>query len=57
MDITGINKILLQAINELLSKKKGQYLDNIRRFFEENYLCDNSKTDELLTYYVNIKKT
>ena len=57
MDINGINKILLQAINELLSKKKGQYLDNIRRFFEENYLCDNSKTDELLTYYVNIKKT
>ena len=53
MDSTTTKKMLLQAISELQSKKKGQYLDNIRRFGEENYQWGNSKTDELLTSCVN----
>ena len=53
MDITITKKMLLQAISELQSKKKGQYLDNIRHFCEENYQWNNSKTDELLTSCVN----
>ena len=43
--------MLIQAISELQSKKKGHYMGNIRRFCEENYEWDNSKTDELLTSY------
>ena len=53
MDSTTTKKMLLQAISKLQSKKKGQYLDNIRRFCEENYQWGNSKTDELLTSCVN----
>ena len=53
MDSTTTKKMLLQAISEVQSKKKGQYLDNIRHFCEENYEWDNSKTDELLTSCVN----
>ena len=49
MDSTTTKKILLQAISELQSKKKGQHLDNIKRFCGENYQWNNSKTDELLT--------
>ena len=53
IDISTANKVLLQAISELQSKKKGQYLNNIRRFCKEYYHWDNSKTDELLTSCVN----
>ena len=52
MDITATKEMLLRAISELQSKKKGQCLDNIRCFCEENH-WDNSKTDELLTPCVN----
>ena len=45
--------MFLQTISELQSKKKGQYLGNIRRFCEENYQWGNAKTDELLTPCVN----
>ena len=45
--------MLLQAISELQSKKKWQYLENITRFCEENYQWNNSKTDELLMLCVN----
>ena len=54
MDIIITRKMLLQAISELQSKKKGQHLDNIRHFFEENYQRFNSKTDEFLTSCVNV---
>ena len=54
MDIIITKKILLQAISELQSKKKGQHLDNIRHFFEENYQWFNSKTDEFLTSCINV---
>ena len=53
MNSTTTKKMLLQAISELQSKEKEQYLDNIRRFCEENYRWNNSKTDELLTLCVN----
>ena len=53
MDNTTTQKMLLQAISELQSKNKGQSLDNIRRFCEENDQCDNSKTDWLLTSCAN----
>ena len=53
MGIITTKKMLLQAIIELQSKKKGQYLDNIGCFCEENNKWDNSKTDELLTSCVN----
>ena len=52
IDITTTKKMLLQAISELQSKRR-QYLDNIRRFHEENYQWDNSKTDEFLTSCAN----
>ena len=38
---------------ELQSTGKGQYLDNIRHFCEENYQWGKSKNDELLTSCVN----
>ena len=51
MDINTTKKILLQAISELQSKRKGQYLG--KAFLWENYQWDNFNIDELLTCCIN----